>query len=83
MGLSPQGPILGGTFGWVIQHRELCRLGVKNELIGLGICLVVGFIFGLITAAANVSGANWGSTDSWPTSEMLSRLEISASFGVY
>ncbi|ELU08060.1 hypothetical protein CAPTEDRAFT_213394 [Capitella teleta] len=72
--VSPiMGPILGGTFGLVIKHRDLCRLGVTNELIGLSICLVVGFIFGLITAAANANGAFWGSTDTWPTAEMSSR----------
>ena len=57
----------------VIKHHDLWRLGLVNELIGLGLCLLVGFIFGLVTGAVNVTGANWGSTDSWPTSKMHSR----------
>ncbi len=40
-----QGPILGGTFGYVIGNRDLARLGLKNELIGLGLCLLFGTCF--------------------------------------
>ena len=37
-----QGPILGWVFGVVIGNRDLWMLGVKNELIGLSICLICG-----------------------------------------
>ena len=33
---------MGGTFGVVIRHQELWSIGLKNEAIGLGICLVIG-----------------------------------------
>jgi len=32
-----------------------------------------GFLFGLITGGINSTGALWGVTDSWPTTEMQSR----------
>lgn len=37
-----QGPILAVTFGQQIQNQELRNLGVKSEIRGLGLCLVVG-----------------------------------------
>lgn len=37
-----QGPILGGTFGTVMHNKSLRNLGIKNELIGLLICLISG-----------------------------------------
>ncbi len=37
-----QGPILGGVFGLAVKDKTLWRLGVKNETISLGICLLVG-----------------------------------------
>lgn len=37
-----QGPILGGTFGTVMQNKSLRNLGIKNELIGLFICVISG-----------------------------------------
>ncbi|KAK2164150.1 hypothetical protein LSH36_68g09013 [Paralvinella palmiformis] len=72
--VSPiMGPILAGTFGLVIFHRNLCKLGIKNELISLSICIISGFLFGLLMGAVNYNGNNWGSTDEWPTSEMKNR----------
>ena len=37
-----KGPILGGTFGLVVQSRRVWRPAVLNELIGLSICLLCG-----------------------------------------
>ncbi|XP_078317414.1 uncharacterized protein LOC111120045 isoform X2 [Crassostrea virginica] len=72
--ISPlMGPILGGTFGTVMQNKSLRNLGIKNELIGLMICVISGLLFGFISGAVGIKGANWGSTDSWPTDEMKSR----------
>ena len=42
--ISPvlQGPILAGTFGTVIKNKELRNLGIKTELVGLSLCIIVG-----------------------------------------
>lgn len=72
--VSPlMGPILGGTFGTVMHNKSLRNLGIKNELIGLLICLISGLLFGFVSGSVDIKGANWGSTDSWPTDEMKSR----------
>ena len=42
---SRQGPIMGGTFGAVIRYHELWSIGLKNEAIGLSICLAIGMSF--------------------------------------
>ena len=63
---------MAGTFGAVISDRSLRKQGIQNELVGLVICVVVGFVFALIFGAA---GEKWGNvpTESWPTIEMASR----------
>ncbi|KAL4236590.1 hypothetical protein ACF0H5_004975 [Mactra antiquata] len=72
--ISPlMGPILATTFGQVIHKIDLRNLGLKSEMRGLGICLIIGFTFGLISGGVGLHGAVWGSTDAWPTSEMKSR----------
>ncbi|RUS92106.1 hypothetical protein EGW08_000130 [Elysia chlorotica] len=72
--ISPlMGPILAGVLGTVIRNTRLLRLGIKSELKGLGICIAVGFIVGLIPAGLEVAQLNWRSSDSWPTIEMSSR----------
>lgn len=46
--ISPlMGPIIAGIFGSVIGDRGLRWLGVRNELIGIGISVATGFLFGL------------------------------------
>jgi uncharacterized membrane protein YeaQ/YmgE (transglycosylase-associated protein family) len=60
---------MAGTFGTVIMDRQLQKMGVLNELIGLLVCLVVGFIFGLVAGLVNDDWGNGG----WPTVEMISR----------
>lgn len=47
--VSPiMGPVLALTFGSVINNRKLMKLGLKIELLSLLICVVVGFIIGLV-----------------------------------
>lgn len=35
--------------------------------------LMAGLLFGFVSGSVDIKGANWGSTDSWPTDEMKSR----------
>ncbi|XP_074642914.1 uncharacterized protein LOC141900082 [Tubulanus polymorphus] len=72
--ISPlMGPILAGTFGTVVHNASLRNLGLKNEVIGLSICLGVGFIFGIISGSFSTNGALWGATCDYPTREMKNR----------
>ncbi|XP_063228871.1 uncharacterized protein LOC134534364 isoform X2 [Bacillus rossius redtenbacheri] len=66
----PQGPVMAGTFGAVIGDRQLQRMGVMNELFGLMISMLVGFIYGLAAGCVD--------QDKWPTQEMLDRGEFRA-----
>ncbi|XP_014773858.1 uncharacterized protein LOC106871746 isoform X2 [Octopus bimaculoides] len=71
--ISPlMGPILAGTFGIVIQNYSLRNLGLRSESIGLALCIICGFIFGLIIGAIQLQGVT-GYIDEWPTIEMKSR----------
>ncbi|CRL06705.1 CLUMA_CG019556, isoform A [Clunio marinus] len=48
--ISPlMGPILAATFGAVIKDHKLQFWGVRNEIIGILLCIFVGSAFGLIT----------------------------------
>ncbi|XP_076441357.1 uncharacterized protein LOC143280550 [Babylonia areolata] len=72
--ISPlMGPILAGTFGTVIKNNALRNLGIRSELIGLGICLICGFVCGLVMAALEASSLHWRNSEEWPTTEMSSR----------
>lgn len=69
--ISPlMGPILAGTFGAVIHDRKLQIMGVRNELFGLSITILVGYIIGLIIGGVD----DYYGTEQWPTQEMMSRL---------
>ncbi|GAB1600419.1 uncharacterized protein LOC115215061 [Argonauta hians] len=71
--ISPlMGPILAGTFGIVIQNYSLRNLGLRSESIGLAMCIVSGFFFGLIIGTINLQGVS-GYIEEWPTMEMKSR----------
>lgn len=59
------GPIMAFTFGLVIDSRSLMKRGTFSELVGLLMCILIGFIGGL--CAAPFCG------HSWPTEEMASR----------
>jgi len=37
-----QGPIVGFTFGAIIKNQNLWRISIRNELIGLSICVLFG-----------------------------------------
>ncbi|XP_050403275.2 uncharacterized protein LOC126819336 [Patella vulgata] len=72
--ISPlMGPILAIVFGIVIRNGSLWKLGLRTELIGLLMCIIIGFVFGLVPGGMSLNGANWGSTDDFPTIEMSSR----------
>lgn len=69
--VSPlMGPILAQTLGATLSDHELVKRGFFAEVVGLFLCLLVGFIGGLCSAPAN--------GDTWPTSEMASRAVTSA-----
>lgn len=38
-----QGPIVGFTFGAIIKNQNLWRISIRNELIGLLICVFFGW----------------------------------------
>lgn len=63
---------MAGTFGSVIQDKKLQKMGVLNELIGLGIASGVGFCYGTFSTSFT---DKYGDTD-WPTYEMVSRYFI-------
>lgn len=65
--VSPiMGPVLALTFGSVIGDRSLMYLGLKSELISLSICILIGFVIGLVAIGVGTDGL-------WPTDEMRSR----------
>lgn len=41
------GPILDSTFGAIIKDHALQILGHRNEIIGINLCIVVGYFFGI------------------------------------
>ena len=47
--VSPlMGPIVGMTFGTVVSEWQMVRVSFRNELIGIGICFLVGALCGFI-----------------------------------
>lgn len=62
---------MAGTFGSVIQHKKLLKIGVQNELIGLGIATVVGFCYGSLICS--IADKMEDGNQQWPTYEMISR----------
>ncbi|CAE7947825.1 unnamed protein product [Symbiodinium sp. KB8] len=64
-------PVLALTFGIFICDLRLARIGAVTELVGLVICVLFGFMTGLVIAPlaehADITGGVW------PTSEMTSR----------
>lgn len=50
--ISPlMGPILAATFGTAIKDFKLRNWGLKNEAIGILLCITVGFLFGVINCS--------------------------------
>eukprot|EP01084_Bolivina_argentea_P197352 338221_1 len=78
--VSPiMGPVLALTIGVHLRKfkfaKKLARLGAKNEIWSLIICVAEGFIIGLILLGATNNNFN---NPSWPTNEMTSRGNPSA-----
>ena len=71
--VSPlMGPILAGIFGGAVQDRHLTLSGIRHEVYALMICILIGFVLGLIM----VPWIGWYGIDKFPTPEMLSRGEL-------
>lgn len=52
--ISPlMGPILAATFGGVIKNHVLQFWGLRNEIIGIVLCIVVGYFFGIIVCVTD------------------------------
>lgn len=51
-------PILAATFGAVIKDHKLQYWGIANEIIGIFMCIFVGFVFGLITCGLDFAFDN-------------------------
>jgi uncharacterized hydrophobic protein (TIGR00271 family) len=50
--ISPlMGPILAATFGAAIKDHQLQFWGMKNEIVGILLCILVGFLFGVINCS--------------------------------
>lgn len=50
--ISPlMGPILAATFGTAIKDAKLRNWGMRNEAIGILLCITVGFIFGVVSCS--------------------------------
>lgn len=66
------GPILAATFGSVIKDKKLQCWGMANEILGIFICILVGFVFGII-----ICGIDYGFGErNELTPEMVSRTEV-------
>ncbi|KAH8378187.1 hypothetical protein KR093_009889, partial [Drosophila rubida] len=71
--ISPlMGPIIASIFGTVIEERSLRRLGMRNELIGILLATLVGFLFGLVVCTTD---KKYGMGEGL-TTEMLSRCDL-------
>lgn len=71
--ISPlMGPILAATFGAVIKDHKLQYWGLANEIIGIFMCIFVGFVFGLITCGVDYSFGN----EKGLTPEMITRTDL-------
>ncbi|CAF4074464.1 unnamed protein product [Rotaria sp. Silwood2] len=66
-------PIMGIVFGLSVREHLLWQRGIRNELIGLFLCILWGFVIGLCTTHAET---RWGSSTSFPTSEMKARGDL-------
>lgn len=72
--ISPlMGPIVAATFGTVIKDRKLQVFGVVNELYGIAIVTLVGFIGGFIFCLVD---SRFGDDGSGMTNEMVNRSLI-------
>ncbi|VVC39852.1 Protein of unknown function DUF389 [Cinara cedri] len=63
--LSPLiGPVNAATFGTMVQDKKLRNMGIVNEIIGLILCVIIGFGYGLITLYFdNRDSSQWVTTE--------------------
>ena len=66
------GPILAITFGTFLRDYTLLKTGLASEMHGILICILVGFIGGLIATPSMEITPNLH----WPTGEMCSRITV-------
>ncbi|XP_016659837.1 uncharacterized protein LOC100569357 isoform X1 [Acyrthosiphon pisum] len=70
--LSPlMGPVNAATFGTMIKNKKLRNMGIINEMIGLIICVLIGFGYGLIA-----SYFDHRDSSQWITNEMAFMTDI-------
>lgn len=76
--ISPlMGPILAATFGAVIKDHKLQYWGLRNEIVGIFMCIFVGFLFGLITCGLNYFfPTDPTKTVTGLTQEMITRTDL-------
>lgn len=61
---------MASTFGFVTKDWKLQSIGVLSELLGLLLCVLIGFLYGI-----SITYLSWESPDfNWPTPEMVYRL---------
>ena len=69
--VSPiMGPILAGTFGVIIGDVDLRNRGIQHEVISLVICIMIGFVLGMMSC---IIGVETYGISQWPTPEMVNR----------
>lgn len=62
--------VLGLTFGSRIQDWPLVKISLRNETLALMICVLIGAFVGLAAGFTSLA------TETWPTTEMQSRGEL-------
>ncbi|XP_027844257.2 uncharacterized protein LOC114124989 [Aphis gossypii] len=70
--LSPlMGPINAATFGTMIKNKKLRNMGIVNEIIGLILCVIIGFAYGLTATFFDKRDCS-----QWITNEMAFMTDI-------
>lgn len=69
--MSSQGPVIATIFGITIKDYSLIRFGLINEVIGILMATLIGFVFGLVVCTIDKKYA-YG-TEVALTSEMIRR----------
>mmetsp|Transcript_7090 Transcript_7090/g.11224 ORF Transcript_7090/g.11224 Transcript_7090/m.11224 type:complete len:774 (-) Transcript_7090:103-2424(-) len=68
--VSPiMGPVLGLTFGSKIRDWPLVKSSLRNELMALLFCILIGALAGLIASFTSIA-------EDWPTNEMETRGQV-------
>ncbi|KAI8118668.1 hypothetical protein FF38_07083 [Lucilia cuprina] len=71
--ISPlMGPIIAAIFGTVIKDHSLRSLGLRNELYGILMAVLVGFLFGMVVCTTD----DRYSIGDGLTDEMIARCEL-------